>query len=64
MPAVVSRRKGTRTTRRDRDARPAPDLVDRQFAAERPDQLWVADVTYGHCQTNWVGPVEPAIEAF
>ena len=18
----------------------------------------------GHCQTNWVGPVEPAIEAF
>ena len=23
-----------------------PDLVTRQFAAERPNQLWVADLTY------------------
>ncbi|MFH1609827.1 MAG: IS3 family transposase [Candidatus Bipolaricaulota bacterium] len=42
----VSRRKGTRTTQRDADARPAPDLVDRQFVATGPDQLWVADITY------------------
>lgn len=42
----VSRRKGTITTIRDRDARPAPDLVDRKFRADRPDQLWVADITY------------------
>jgi putative transposase len=42
----ASRRKGTITTVRDRDARPAPDLVDRKFCAERPDQLWVADITY------------------
>jgi putative transposase len=42
----VSRRKGTFTTIRNRDARPAPDLVDRNFRAERPDQLWVADITY------------------
>lgn len=42
----VSRRKGIITTVRDRDARPAPDLVDRNFRAERPDQLWVADITY------------------
>ena len=34
------------TTRRDRDARPAPDLVDRDFSADRPNQLWVADITY------------------
>jgi putative transposase len=34
------------TTRRDRNARPAPDLVDRNFAADRPNQLWVADITY------------------
>jgi putative transposase len=42
----VSRRKGARTTWRDRDARPAPDLVTRHFAATAPDQLWVADITY------------------
>lgn len=42
----VSLRKGFKTTRRDRDARPAPDLVERKFVAERPDQLWVADITY------------------
>lgn len=42
----ASRRKKYRTTVRDRDARPAPDLVDRNFTVERPDQLWVADITY------------------
>jgi hypothetical protein len=42
----ASRRKKWRTTKRGKDARPAPDLVDRDFAAGRPDQLWVADITY------------------
>jgi len=42
----ASRRKSTTTTVRSRDARPAPDLVDRNFRADRPDQLWVADITY------------------
>ncbi len=45
--AGVSRRKGTRTTRRDQTLRPAPDLVERSFTADAPDRLWVADVTYG-----------------
>jgi len=40
------RRRKPGTTKRDRDARPAPDLVDRDFAAEGPDELWVADITY------------------
>jgi putative transposase len=42
----ASRRKKWRTTKRDKDARPAPDLVDRNFAVDWPDQLWVADITY------------------
>jgi putative transposase len=56
--AGVSRRKGTRTTRRDREARPAPDLVERNFVAERPDRLWVADVTY---VPTWAGFVYLAV---
>jgi putative transposase len=37
---------GPTTTRRDQNARPAPDLVDRNFTASGPNQLWVADITY------------------
>lgn len=48
----VSRRKHTRTTIRRPGARPAPDLVNRNFVADRPDQLWVADITYVH---TWAG---------
>jgi putative transposase len=40
------RRGGPITTRRDKQARPAPDLVDRDFQAAGPNQLWVADITY------------------
>jgi putative transposase len=42
----VCRRKFRKTTVRDRNARPAPDLVDRNFVAPGPDQLWIADITY------------------
>jgi len=42
----ASRRKRAWTTKRARDARPAPDLVARDFSAEGPDRLWVADITY------------------
>ncbi len=37
---------GPATTRRDQEARPAPDLVDRSFKADAPNILWVADITY------------------
>ena len=40
------RRGGPVTTRRNQEARPAPDLVDRNFVAEAPNRLWVADITY------------------
>jgi len=35
-----------KTTRQDRDATAAPDLVDRNFRAVEPNRLWVADLTY------------------
>ncbi len=48
----VSRRKGIRTTVRCPEACPAPDLVERDFAAPGPDRLWVADITY---IATWAG---------
>ncbi|MGV9681048.1 IS3 family transposase [Nocardia sp. NPDC003482] len=33
------------STRQDRRATPAPDLVNRDFTADTPDRLWVADAT-------------------
>jgi putative transposase len=41
----VSRRRFTVTTRRSADEA-ASDLVERNFHSDRPDQLWVADITY------------------
>ena len=46
LAGASRRRSGLTTTRRDKDARPAPDLVDRNFVASRPNQLWVADITF------------------
>ena len=49
----VSRRRGfVVTTKRDANQRPAPDLVKRQFVADAPNQLWVADMTY---VPTWAG---------
>lgn len=44
----ASRRRtgGVTARRRDQNARPAPALVDRGFAAAAPNQLWVADITF------------------
>ncbi len=48
----VSRRRRKFTTVRDPNAGPAPDLVERDFTATGPDQLWVADITY---VPTWAG---------
>jgi putative transposase len=48
----VSRRKIGKITRRDLSARPAPDLVRRNFSANGPDQPWVADITH---VATWAG---------
>ncbi len=51
-----AKRRGKRwkRTRPDLEARRRPDLVDRDFSAAGPDQLWVADITYLRC---WEGVV-------
>jgi putative transposase len=33
---------------------PAPDLVKRRFHAERPDELWLADITYIATWEGWL----------
>ena len=48
----VSRRKGIRTTIQNPRTRGAADLVERDFRAEAPDRLWVADITY---VPTWAG---------
>lgn len=42
----VSPRSVPTTTASGDSERPAPDLVDRDFEADAPDELWVADITY------------------
>ena len=39
-------RRKVRTTRRDPAAQPAADLVERDFTADGPDELWLGDITY------------------
>jgi putative transposase len=46
--------KRRRTTMADPAAPPAPDLVKRNFVAERPDQLWLADITYLPTYEGWL----------
>jgi putative transposase len=53
---VGAKRRGRpwQTTRPDPDARRRPDLVQRDFTASGPDELWVADLSYLRC---WEGVV-------
>ena len=59
----VRRGKTRRTTTPDAAAARPADLVDRDFSAARPNQLWVADLTY---VATWSGFVYVAfvIDAF
>lgn len=60
----VTRGRGFKQTTRTDQRLPRPaDLVDRRFSAERPNQLWVSDLTY---VATWSGFVYVAfvIDAF
>jgi putative transposase len=48
----ASRRRWTKTTTRDGAATAAADLVKRDFSAQGPNLLWVADITY---VPTWAG---------
>ena len=56
LQGVVRGRKARTTIPGDLADRPA-DLVDRNFTADRPNQLWVADLTY---VATWSGFVDVA----
>lgn len=47
-------RRKVRTTWRDRRQQVAVDLVLRHFAAERPDETWVGDITYIPTGEGWL----------
>ena len=46
IAGVSRRRSAPITTRQATDRHPASDLVRRNFMAERPNELWVADITF------------------
>jgi putative transposase len=50
----ITRAKTPRTTRPAPAPDHRPDLVDRVFAAARPNRLWVADITYVGTASGWV----------
>ena len=52
--AGKSGRRKLRTTRRDPAATPAADLVERDFTADRPDELWVGDISYIPTDEGWL----------
>ena len=52
--AGVSRRRGTPTTRPEPGHRAAPDRVERQFQADAPDRIWVADIERHEALLNLV----------
>ncbi|PNL16820.1 IS3 family transposase [Micrococcus sp. FDAARGOS_333] len=50
----ISRAKGPRTTVPGRGPDSREDLVQRDFTAVAPNQLWVADITYCRTFSGWV----------
>lgn len=42
------------TTKSDPSRRPAPNVLDQDFTATRPNQKWVTDITYLPTEAGWV----------
>jgi putative transposase len=54
LQGVSRRGKKRRTTVADPKQPPAPDLVERRFEADLPNQLWLADLTYVPTSEGWL----------
>ncbi len=50
--AITPRRFRVRTTDSHHDLPIAPNRLDQKFTAERPNQVWLADITYHYCVIN------------
>ncbi len=50
----ITRTRGPRTTVQGSVPDTRPDLVERAFTADAPNQLWVADITYIRTFAGWV----------
>ena len=54
LTARRGRRRTPRTTDSRHDLPVAPNLLDRNFAADRPDTVWLADVSYIPSDEGWL----------
>ena len=54
LSARRGRRRPPRTTDSRHDLPVAPNLLDRHFAAERPDTVWLADISYLPTDEGWL----------
>ena len=61
LSARRSRRPVPRTTDSRHDYPIAPNRLERHFTADRPDQIWLADISYIPTNEGWLylGPVSP-----
>jgi putative transposase len=56
LQARRGRRPPPRTTDSRHDLPVAPNLLDRHFAADRPDTVWLADISYLPTDEGWLHP--------
>ncbi len=54
LAACQGRRRPPRTTDSRHDLPVAPNLLDRNFTAERPDSVWLADISYIPTGEGWL----------
>ena len=52
--AIMARPRRARTTDSRHDLPIAPNLLDRNFTAEAPNQIWLADITYVETGEGWL----------